>query len=138
MKSKIDIIIETVLQYNSTNRATNDSDSCTYLSKDGNMCAVGRCLSDEGMCVMKKFENSNAVLDTSINYFIKLHGENDFDKCLKEEYRGHDARFWNDLQNLHDSPSNWSMDGITNIGLYFIGHRFGFDTLSMVKEALAR
>lgn len=50
MKTKTQIIEETANFYNSGNRAAveteNTTNTCEYLTKDGRMCAVGRCLID--------------------------------------------------------------------------------------------
>ena len=60
MKSKIDIIIETVKHYNSNNSARKaENGACTYMNEAGAMCAVGRCLTNEGMRRFEAFEDNN-------------------------------------------------------------------------------
>ena len=138
MKSEIDIIIETVKFYNSSNTAQTITGACTYMNEDGDMCAVGRCLSDEGMQVFKEFEARHAQQDTSISGFVNKHGWDKFENALKEEYRGHDTLFWERLQHLHDSKSSWTEDGITEYGLNRIDSMFGHNAYTEVKEALAQ
>lgn len=139
MKSEIDIIIETVKHYNSNNTARNvKTGSCTYMNDDGAMCAVGRCLTNEGMQIFKAFEDNNLDVNTSAAYFINVYGMDEFYDALKEEYRGHDVDFWKNLQYLHDSTSNWNEDGITQSGLERVDSLFGEDAYVEVKKALAR
>ena len=138
MKYKIDIIIETVKNYNSNNTSKKaETDTCTYMNEDGAMCAVGRCLTNEGMQIFKAFEDNNLHVDTSVTYFTQVYDMDKFDKALKEEYCGHDLKFWQNLQYLHDSPHNWDEDGITQSGLEMVDSLFGEDAYTMVKKALA-
>lgn len=136
MKSEIDIIIETAKYYNPSNRAISKRNTCTYLSESGDMCAVGRCLSEEGMKLFKEFEDKNSACDTSVEYFFKLYGKDGFENALKEEYRGHDIEFWQSLQQLHDSKYSWDENGINDYGFDLIGKIFGHDTLAVVYNAL--
>lgn len=137
MKSEIDIIIETVKNYNSNNTSKKaETDACTYMNENGAMCAVGRCLTNEGMQIFKAFEDNNLHGNTSVAYFTNVYGMDKFDNALKEEYRGYDLEFWKNLQYLHDSPRNWDEDGITQSGLESVDILFGEDAYSMVKKAL--
>lgn len=108
-KAKTEIIDETAGFYNSNNRGYSVStQSCVYLDQDGNMCAVGRCLSSpETFMFDKSIVNIHSIL---------IHRGEDFDDYLKPEYRGHDISFWRDLQYFHDSPSNWNEEGLTEKG----------------------
>jgi hypothetical protein len=139
MKSKIDIIIETVKHYNSNNTARKaETDTCTYMNEGGAMCAVGRCLTNEGMQIFKAFEHNNVEVNTSVEYFTNVYGMDEFNNALKEEYRGHDVDFWKNLQYLHDATNNWNENGITKYGLGTVDSLFGEDAYVMVKKALAR
>ena len=137
MKSKIDIIIETVKHYNSNNTARKaETDNCTYMNEAGAMCAVGRCLTNEGMQIFKAFEDNNLDVNTSVEFFTNVYGMDEFDNALKEEYRGHDVEFWKNLQYLHDSIYYWDENGITERGLDRVDSFFGHNAHTMVKEAL--
>lgn len=138
MKSEIDIIIETAKYYNSSNIAVSGTGACTYMNDDGDMCAVGRCLSEEGMKIFKEFEDKNKFFDTSIQFFIYNRSWSDFENALKEEYRGHDIDFWQKLQQLHDTTRFWDGNGITEYGLQKIDDLFGHNAHTAVKEALAK
>jgi hypothetical protein len=139
MKSKIDIIIETVKHYNSNNTARKaETDTCTYMNENGAMCAVGRCLTNEGMRRFEAFEYINLDVNTGVVYFTNVYGMDEFNDTLKEEYRGHDVEFWKNLQYLHDATNNWDENGITEYGLGTVDSLFGHNAHSMVKEALAR
>lgn len=112
MKTKIEIINETVEYYSAdvSRRAVGDvkglnSESCHYY-KDGKMCAVGRCMIDP-----KHWSDSGAWVE---DLLLEREGGDDF---LKEEYRGHDAKFWKDLQVFHDTFHHWNENGITPTGV---------------------
>ena len=139
MKTKAEIIIETVKNYNSNNTARKaETNTCTYMNEDGAMCAVGRCLTNEGMQIFKAFEDNNLDGNTSIESFVKAYDMDKFNDALKEEYRGHDVDFWKNLQYLHDAAFNWDENGITQNGLESVYSLFGEDVYTMVKKALAR
>jgi len=106
MKTKLEIIEETATYYSEdTSRRASTNGMCEYLTLDGRMCAVGRCLIDPGAVVGGGAE---AIL-----------GENGADKLLKEEYRGHDVNFWVYLQLFHDG-NYWDENGLTEKGKEFL------------------
>lgn len=138
MKTKAEIIIETVQHYNSKNTARKtETNTCTYMNEAGAMCAVGRCLTNEGMQIFKAFEDNNLDGNTSIESFVKAYDMDKFNDALKEEYRGHDVDFWKNLQYLHDATNNWGENGITEYGLGTVDSLFGEDAYVMVKKAIA-
>ncbi len=101
--TKLEIIEETAKYYaeDPSRRAIDEINFCSYLTLDGRMCAVGRCLVNP----------SN--LDTSLSGRItEVHLE-----LLKPEYQGHTLDFWKDLQKFHDRPTYWSSEGLTEQGL---------------------
>lgn len=111
MKRKLEIIEETVKFYNSTNRAEHDG-SCMYLDHvngTGNKCAVGRCMTDEGI-------QSYGDYVGDVNDLLFHIGREDLDHILKDEYRGHGSGFWSDLQTLHDNDHFWNKKGLTKSG----------------------
>lgn len=102
MKTAREIIEETAAFYTSENRAKPDNGRrCQYLTKDGRMCAVGRCLTDPA-----RIEGN----------YIFLQSIPNLDDELKPEYRGHPINFWQDLQRLHDYTFNWNNEGLSNDG----------------------
>lgn len=106
MKTKLEIIEETANYYNSNNRSTTPQGGCCYLSDDGNMCAVGRCL-----------ENPEEIQEGSFaGSFAEKLLDRLGDDILKEEYQGHDKLFWNELQRLHDKEYYWDEHGLTGEG----------------------
>jgi hypothetical protein len=116
--TKLEIINETVEFYSADPKRRSfyidekDVTKCLYNGKNGEHCAVGRCLEDKyhemGQDLPK---NSFALLDLFEGNDVK-----GLDEMLKEQYRGHEAQFWAELQRLHDNPRNWTETGISQIG----------------------
>jgi hypothetical protein len=114
-----EIVREIAGAYTLKNRAYSDKwMSCCYTDKNGNHCAVGRCM------LAKKRPGINTDLNT--DSIDKIIGENgDLDHLLKEKYRGHGYQFWSDLQRLHDHASHWTETGISDKGKKFVLDTFG-------------
>jgi hypothetical protein len=95
-KSAQEIILETYAAYPTIKScAMNiDTGACEYLTPDGKMCAIGRCLIEPG----------DKMLVGSLNRDDKWRiGQILWsDDLLKPEYRGHPPEFWADLQKWHD------------------------------------
>lgn len=102
MKTKLEIIEETVKYYSEdTSRRAFNGRGCEYLTKDGRMCAVGRCLSEEGL---KKYGlYSGRFCPLMIEY-------------MKEEYKISDEFFWKELQHFHDANIYWNEMGLSEEG----------------------
>lgn len=100
-KTKLEIIEETALYYSEdvSRRALNHLGQCRYLTSDGKMCSVGRCL------ISPSYGSQ-----WSVSWFRDLEEE------LKEEYKGHSLDFWNKLQKFHDWKEHWSSTGLTEEG----------------------
>lgn len=97
-KSKQDIVDETIAYISVHGRATNEQqNSCEYLTSNGIMCAVGRCLIDP----------ENVVFSEGTGGDTGCECIEDLESQLKPEYRGHDIMFWECLQDLHDDKSYW-------------------------------
>jgi hypothetical protein len=115
MKTKLEIIDETVEYYKTHNRGIQKNsdclDSCVYINEDGDKCAVGRCL-------------VSPTADWIGDVFDVFSDSETLNKRLLPEYQGHDIHFWKDIQCLHDVHSNWE-NGITPYGLH---------NISMLKE----
>lgn len=77
---------------------------CAYKDRRGNNCAVGRCLIPNS--ILFKGENNFDTIDTFRDIYTQF----------KEEYRGHSLDFWVQLQGLHDTKSNWDINGLTDKG----------------------
>ena len=113
MKTKLEIIKETAEFYNLSNRSfvpekNNPNDgNCVYLTSDGKMCAVGRCMINPSQ-YLNKIEINVETLDQST--------KGGLDTLLKEEYRGNGIGFWTDLQRLHDSSLYWTETGLSKSG----------------------
>ena len=99
MQKTIKEIVEETLAFyeeDPSRRAVAESGMCVYEADNGNRCAVGRCLLPE--VDAKDLEGG----------VLHLHRNSDpihplaLDPLLKEEYRGHPAEFWKELQTLHD------------------------------------
>jgi hypothetical protein len=99
MKSKHDIIIETVEYYQKNKRGMLETPmlQCVYYDEEGDItCAIGRCMKNP-----KTFE----TIYSAVNHLFK--DESELDEVLKEEYKGHDLKFWTSLQIFHDNDNNW-------------------------------
>lgn len=107
--TKIEIINETISYYSEdvNRRGLSKTGNCVYLSEDGTMCAVGRCLKEP-----EKFRN----LEEEINILLREGKTHNINDLLKEKYTGHNQLFWEDLQMLHDNNYYWNSDGLTNGG----------------------
>jgi hypothetical protein len=111
MKTKLEIINETIAFYNLGNRSvsiTNMDGRCLYKGPEGKECAFARMCNDWDKI---KLEEGNAATD-----LIKLHT----DSILKEEYRGHELEFYQDIQRLHDTETNWTHEGLSVQGERYV------------------
>ncbi len=114
MKTMQETLDETIAAYTSETRAVNESideegDSvgiCDYLTDDGRMCAVGRCMIDPSL-----YSGDDNCTVIRINY-----REGGLDSVLKQEYRGFPLEFWRELQKLHDVRHNWDPEGLSPAG----------------------
>jgi hypothetical protein len=106
--TKRQIIDETVEYYKHNHRASTWW-GCQYLTEDGSMCAVGRCLEDPEALEEAILQQEGAQSE------LNLKGIMDFENLAKHivfkpEYEGHCVEFWADLQKLHDLSSHWNDD----------------------------
>jgi len=107
LKTKREIIEETYEYYKTHPKAISGK-GCAYLTSDGNMCAVGRCMNDE--TIKFQWENMNLTACKApyrgfdFRYGICIDSNAQvLDSLLKEEYRGHEYDFWEKLQHFHDA-----------------------------------
>ena len=114
MKSKLEIIKETYEFYNlnPSQRAIAPSNNrCEYITEDGRMCAVGRCLVNP-----LKFDNRSINDDVFASCINSSKFSKKVLKNFKAEYQLNDPEFWYDLQQFHDTVANWTTNGITVTG----------------------
>ena len=83
-------------------RGMDEAEDCMYITKDGRMCAVGRCMSYP----------DGALQHKGLDQFTP----DSLDESLKEEYRGYDYEFWDKLQALHDTTPFWEYTGLSLTG----------------------
>jgi len=112
--TKEQIVREIVAFYTSKNRAMVESKpygstQCLYLTEEGKMCAVGRCMTKKGLerVLVSHAQASTHELDDTFD---------GIDKLLKKKYHGQNISFWCDLQRLHDHENWWDENGITEQG----------------------
>jgi len=88
-----------------------DQTGCEYLTEDGRMCGIGRCLIDP------RDADGDGLGDGDIHEIWGGHIFNDINDDLKPEYRGHTFGFWDKIQEFHDLPQYWTLTGITPAGI---------------------
>lgn len=109
----LEIIDETAEYYKADTslRGKSDSFACTYYSVIDNhtiMCAVGRCMTEEYRQLYKdKGMSIDGIRPPLQNTFKGI------DFALQPQYHGQTSQFWDDLQNFHDTDSNWDDNGLT-------------------------
>jgi hypothetical protein len=84
---------------------------CVYYKADTrNKCAVGMCLTTKALSHIGRehFEGDVRDLDDFLS--------NNLDYYMKDQYRGHSLKFWDDLQTLHDSTRHWTNTGLSDEG----------------------
>lgn len=99
-KSKQEILDETIAHIKEHGPARSDG-LCCYLTPSGNMCAVGRCMSDPEAAEAERW----GAIESHYDFEIEVERNNalpELEEKLKPEYRGHEASFWDFLQGLHD------------------------------------
>lgn len=122
--TKLEILEETFNYYTEDpigRRGVDKGNNCVNITLDGKMCAFGRCMINPdgyigGSCEIINY-NLNILKNKDNNILYKT--EYLLDTILKEEYRGHDVLFWQQIQNWHDLRKNWDLDEntISNKGL---------------------
>jgi len=105
----LDLLQETVDFYNLNNRGFNEEkETCEYITHDGKMCAVGRCMIDPKVGYAENLTVNNLV--------FKDNNITSVDDLLKPEYRGYPVSFWVELQGLHDTQAMWTDEGLSARG----------------------
>jgi hypothetical protein len=101
----VDIIKETVEYYKTNQRGfrqlPSGNENCLYLTDNGDMCAVGRCLN-------KNFLKRQAAKLNYLGSFRDLTRNIELiDSRFKKKYQGKPQDFWESLQNFHDDTDDW-------------------------------
>lgn len=104
--TKVEIIQMVANHYNDSNRSVANG-GCWY-ARDGKMCAVGMCMTDEAI---DKFGDFGQGVHTLAQTLEERNEE--LDSIFKDEYEGHDVCFWSELQDLHDDSRFWDECGLT-------------------------
>jgi hypothetical protein len=115
MKTKTEIIKETVNFYSENRRGVNEHGSCVYLTETGEKCAIGRCMVDPAAWI------GAAGIDDVASYF-PIENDQVPIGILKPDYDGHSISFWLDVQGLHDYNRNWDEHGLSPIGIIEVRH----------------
>ena len=107
MKTKTEIVVETIQHYlrdPANRRSVSSEGTCLYQHPEhpDRQCAVGRCFQPDTLkdLLFDPASNCKAIHELAINDSI--------DHLLKPEYRGHDLKFWRNLQSIHDNPGFWA------------------------------
>jgi len=125
MKTKHEIIDETVAAYDGKPRSLKESSysSCLYKGPNNLRCAFSRCCTPQGIDMLGQVEGAGVAnifrtdggLHTTANIDVAqvetagiFIGVSDIDDILLPEYRGYDVGFWAHIQSLHDSNINWN------------------------------
>lgn len=115
--TKMEIIDETVKFYSEdpSRRALSGGDygPCVFNAPENKHCAVGRCL-------LKKYHKLGNKLksnDGNIFHLFRDNGVKSLDEMLEPRYRGHETKFWEHIQLLHDSELNFDYNGLTEVGV---------------------
>jgi hypothetical protein len=77
---------------------------CRYfIPQTGQKCAVGRCLSEDGLA----WVTDHKLLGSAVSELDKFLEDDDLtlDSLLRAEYRGLPLDFWAELQQIHDNDS---------------------------------
>lgn len=109
VKTYKEIIDETVEYYQNNDRSIKEDGiirMCMYHSSSGLKCAVGRVMLDTALLNVKEGRN---VAD-----MIYSLG----DDMFMPEYRNKGAKFWGELQALHDFNKYWNGGVLTEEGRY--------------------
>ncbi len=117
-----DLLIETALFYNSSNRSIEDNSYryCVYDDGKGHRCALGRIMTDEGIERIKTdgnnggFSCENVRCDYGSGVIVEKW------RPIVNSNKGWIFLYL--LQGLHDRHGNWDEAGITEQGMDHVRH----------------
>jgi hypothetical protein len=108
MKSKLEIIDETIDYYRKNPRSIEDF-RCLYLGSNNQRCALSRCCTEEGVLRLSNHEGVSIVSFIENGLIIE--------ELLKPEYKGHCLDFWMNLQYIHDYNCLWKDNMLSDEGI---------------------
>lgn len=118
-KTKLQIIEELFDNYyvkDPSKRAAKGSRCSYYQESTGNKCAVGMCMLNDDTA--KHYQNLCPTSNVhGVNIVLTDEEKLEFDDIIKEEYRGHDLDFWDEVQCLHDNNDYWTEYGLSEQGI---------------------
>lgn len=117
MKTKLQIVNETA-EYYANNPRGMKGIYCSYLSPNDSMCAVGRCFRDDVLEFRSTCLSSKVIAGFEFTASVGQH--NDPEDFLKDEYKGHEIKFWMRLQSFHDVKTHWKNGEITALGQQYL------------------
>jgi len=110
----VSLVKETIYYYNYGNRSV-EGTHCKYQSNTGNMCAVGRCLTEQALNDFHDHEVAKTFAIISLPEFI-TEKYSSFDSMFQEKYQGIHVQVWSFMQSLHDEDINWDENGLSSDG----------------------
>jgi len=116
--TKEEIIKETVNVYQDASKRARDENICKYEAANGNMCAVGRCMIP-GSIINRSGGEIGDDGSKMCNFIGGVGRISNLEEILKPEYRGHEMKFWKDLQSLHDEVFFYGDGKMNNQGREF-------------------
>jgi len=117
------LLKELTSDYNTGNRSV-EGNSCRYKNDLGNMCAVGRCLTEQALNDFHERETTCTFAITNLPAII-TEKYTSFDSMFQEKYQGIHEQVWSFLQSLHDEDEHWDEDGLSDEGAIAILNTLG-------------
>jgi hypothetical protein len=117
------LLKELTSDYNIGNRSV-ESNTCRYKNHLGNMCAVGRCLTEEALNDFHDQEVARTFAITNLPAII-TEKYSSFDSMFQEKYQGIHVQVWSFLQSLHDEDDHWDENGLSDVGAIAILNTLG-------------
>lgn len=127
----ISLIKETIANYNEGNRASTGT-ACNYKTEAGNMCAVGRCLTEDALTEFHALEVGRGTFGIENMPSTLTEKYPCFDSMFQEKYQGVHIKVWDVMQGLHDYDEHWDAEGLAEDGKKFILENLGTEIYNEV------
>lgn len=110
MKTKIEIIDETVEFYSKNPRSLDENGACVYNGPGGCLCAFSRVVKPEMRNELVEGNDAGSLLS-------RLGCQ-----ILLDDYRIVNPNFWRKIQFLHDNPDHWNgtFTGLSESGEVYV------------------